>query len=767
MIKQSFRSLYFILPLLIAFTSACSGSKKQTVAVDTQLNLRSIGVADLRQREISLSPDRKIKADDFAQRTSLRELANTKIVFNASFAQRFLTQAPEYKESYEENIDRLVITRELVLHTRNPCDDRISEAFMPLCFSPKDDDQWNDQVLADVRDIKKRIVQSIAAGEKVEEKWRSASELPDKAFLAFILNGQSNKRVIRSKTYVPYELYKLPKTKVLDLTDLSKPLYTKEEIKQAEKFRVLTIERRQNPISSQTLSRLRDLDFSGDAQADLDFETTRHFEKALVFGETLVNEHNDYFEIEFAEEGTFTDRYYFRFNYYLKMELGLRFPFRLEGKSEITHVANARDTNVPYPSNELCRQVSHPSNAEKCATIARVSASYKPVSTRESNIQFYRRAGVPESEILNGDEFRFVFGAGCSLVMSIPGLDPSTVRCPSRLRRIIDERRNFSPQIGNDRKALVDFNLSGRQLGLAIDGGFGYAAINPGISVLGDNGSIEAEIKPSNARTRPQANAHVTKDAIAFKNGVKSYLVEERVAVGDVETWGSLISSNQYSVNVNLAPSFRLEMGIDLGVYEWKDTTKPYVFDSLAFDLGRFHFDTHEGVEPNRMILSGIRDKFMEALDPNSFLVTDNGQGPDNEIYLCRGEGGGNIFSVSNDVQLPANLAIGDAVRINSFTTQGGRIMQGEVDYRGPTDHIVGRVKGRMCARQSMVVENACGQSCVVYTDNDVCGSDRLAASSDYKFSGDIVWRDNVSSSEWNEPGVNNCVIRNTVVEAM
>lgn len=759
MIITRYRHIFMC--LTFTFLGACSlmGGSKEDLS---HLQLKTLSVNDLSNRKVALTPDQKISALEYAQRTSLKKNSTTKVTFTPEFTTKYLTRPPVYTETYEENSDRLVINRELVLHTKKPCDKALADDFMALCFRPKEGGKWNDEVKADVKSIKTAIKKSIESGDQVDPKWKKAIKLSDEKFLAYLLNGQSNERVIRSRSYAPYNLYKLDKKKILDFADLSKPLYTKEEVKRAETLQLARFQRHNGGISPEVLDRLRDVDISVLNSLAMDFEGKRNFEKKVVFGETYVVNHPDHFEIQFARATRFTDRYYFRFTYNLNLALGLRFPFVLQGESEITHVANGAGHNVPKPADELCREVATSTHADKCATVAQVKVKARPATITESNKTFYEQAGVPSDEVLNGNEFVFGFGAGCSLKISIPGPDPRTVRCPGDLAWVVKREKNFRPQLGSGSSTLLNVPINGREAGLSIEGFFGWAAINPGIAVNGRNGKIHADITATNGRRNPHPNAEIRPSSLQLDGTEKSYRVEENVTNGEVEPWGSKISLNEYKVNIDLAPSFTLSMGIDVGVYDWDGTTDPYVIDALAIDFGRYGFDPHEGVLANQTVYSGNRDKFAEAIDNSLFLVTDNGAGADGDILLCRGEGGGNRFKASNQITLPEDLAIGDYVRITNFTSDTGLITNGQTDYLGPAGHIVGKATTRSCSGRA-TVKDECGNTCTVYTSNNRDACD-IEFGTLFKFSGDVEWQVN-SEGEWDGMNNSNCVIRNANIE--
>ena len=79
----------------------------------------------------------------------------------------------------------------------------------------------------------------------------------------------------------------------------------------------------------------------------------------------------------------------------------------------------------------------------------------------------------------------------------------------------------------------------------------------------------------------------------------------EDVPVGSAASFGLSLTNPEYTVEAQLVPRLEIEIGVDLGVYDWDHTFGPYDIDELAISLGNFKFTPHAGT-PNRFNYTNI-----------------------------------------------------------------------------------------------------------------------------------------------------------------
>ncbi|MCK5903558.1 MAG: hypothetical protein KAG28_10480, partial [Cocleimonas sp.] len=237
---------------------------------------------------------------------------------------------------------------------------------------------------------------------------------------------------------------------------------------------------------------------------------------------------------------------------------------------------------VNYPAKSLCRGVTQAKNANLCAQRATVKIKARAL---DANTAFYRDAKIAPNQLFRGKEFVLTIGARCKLYASIPGPNISK-RCPSALRGL-DFSKDFKPQLGGNRPLnILEYTLSGRPLGLSIDSGVGYAAINPGAALQAVSGKIKLTVEGTKAKTSSKK--------LSFDTRSQRFTVTEDVNRGQ-GAWGIQLKKPKYKVGVRVVPRLEVEVGVDLGVYEWVRTFGPYDVDAVAINLGSFTFDRHKG----------------------------------------------------------------------------------------------------------------------------------------------------------------------------
>jgi len=322
------------------------------------------------------------------------------------------------------------------------------------------------------------------------------------------------------------------------------------------------------------------------------FDNSKDIDVTFLTGFTKGKSVTKIYQVEFADETWLTDRYYARFRYTASAGFGIRWPFQITGNATVDKVYD--DGNPPrivnYPSNTLCKGDFYPSvqNAKYCAQGAQVSLLATPF---DGDAAFYNNIGVPQDKVFKGKEFVFELGVTCNLYASIPGPNVN-VNCPDFLKIFDFGRDHLKAQLGSQKEQLANYTMSGRPLGLSLEVGplgnlplgTGYATLNPGVTIYGQNGNLSFDVKGLNANT--------STNKIELRKQAGSFRVEENNAKGP---WGVEISNPRYNVDILLAPSIQLEIGIGLGPFGWNKTFDPMTIDALAIDIGTYPFDRHPG----------------------------------------------------------------------------------------------------------------------------------------------------------------------------
>ncbi len=755
---------------IITALSACSTTKhseqsspktrsSEAVSTEPYMPLTTLTYEKVKMKKIQYNKLITLDVSDYLEKTDFRNHKETKVTFSRAFQRKFLTREPIYKETFQETSDRLIVTRELTLHTKNPCDPGIEKEFTSLCIQKKDG-RIHKRIKKGLSNIRNKVKKGIKMSSSDSEKWEPILGMSDDELLDYLYNKQDKEKTITKTSYIPYIMYSLDELQHQDLSNLSKPLIPAKTTKPDSQIIGTYLPLNTPPLA---IAPWANRDASPSApppppDEPLEFERERHlsFSKKYVFGETLGFEHTDKHRTRFAKETYFTDEYYFELNYSISFGLGLRFPITIDYDSNITKVTDRRGRTVNYPTTSLCREVESRNRAEECAKKARVSIKANEVHKGQSTETFYREAGVPTRKLFSGKEFVLEFGASCSIKSSTPGPNFPTYHCPTSLRSLIDKSQDFPSQLGTERENFFIHEFNGLDLGLALDAVIGWAALNPGIAVQGDNGKITGRISPTNNSSGLAPNANITRTVLNLSGGTSAYNATENVRQTYREQWGSTVDNLKYKVDFLLAPSISLSFGLDLGVYEYDRKIGPYTIDQFAIDLGGYTFDTHQGVASSQRIISGKRDNNFTPKDPNLFRVTSNGQDADRS-FLVKHDESCKIYRL--DFRTPEfdSLNIGDIVRITHRELLApNRITSANFENIGTGENISGQITNLTCRTGRVKIETRCNEQCRVETTTAQCQP--LTTQDFVEVSGEVSW------SAQNGSNLGECTVQDATV---
>ncbi|NOZ10528.1 MAG: hypothetical protein GXP09_05785 [Gammaproteobacteria bacterium] len=276
----------------------------------------------------------------------------------------------------------------------------------------------------------------------------------------------------------------------------------------------------------------------------------RHFDKKyFLTGFSDGREISDKYEITFAPRVrvlgvTITDRYYARFSYYIGYGFGLRIPLTVSVKaSPMKKIGNGRGRRF-----EVSGGVDNGGQT------------------------LYRKVGLAPRYDFGGKEFVFMFTARCSFKASIPGPDPPTIRCPSI---DYDAGKNFQPSLGKRRANLGNIWLNGDVTGLQLSAAIASASLDLGIAVDIKNGQF-------GYRVLPYGRARVKLNNSKVWRKVTDPLKFNVLRTRGSGRWGIKIDRPRYKFNLALTPQIRINLNIDVGIYEYDHDVGPYRFDSLT-----------------------------------------------------------------------------------------------------------------------------------------------------------------------------------------
>ncbi len=648
-------------------TTPAAGSRVVQQKKPTNGLLRALTPQQWADKTVRLAPGITFRVPDYVHTSSFRNRENMKFVFDSGFQNRFLKKPAEYIEEVQETDDRLVVTRTLVLDTKDPKDPGMERAGFSLRFKPTGKTMKPEarKLLEKVRTKMRNRIRS-DPNDPEASRAQSLLQLSDEQLLGQLLNTPGPKKIVH-ESIVPYLAYDAKKAPSMDVSDLRRPLpksnlldlnhsdsridktaadqarfllpeitdFTPKEGKTGEAITItgrnldkvfdaalvengtdayqLTITSSSaerivaSGISAPAGEKTIRLQWSGGKVESGPFhvvwepekavppvagpytwENKRTFSTDFLMGVRYAIFPHETYEITFAEETDWHDRYYASFSWNFALEFYLRWPFTVEGTTEIDKVysgpgspGDMRDYPAQRPE-DLCSGIYIGGewarlNAPLCAQRARVTLKAKAINAGES---FYRHVGVLQDEIAGGNEFVFKLNLTSRFKASVPLVD---ISIPAS--KTADFSQSYTPPLGPGSHDLVRAELDAHEYGLALSLGPAYASLNPGILVTGDDGRLSLGVSGYAAYTDLDGRSVTLTDQTAM------FHVSEDNARGN---WGIDLSKPRFALSASIEPTLSIAFGVDLYVYEWSFSS-PIDLSRLAIDLGEASFPQYAG----------------------------------------------------------------------------------------------------------------------------------------------------------------------------
>lgn len=548
------------------------------------IRLNTPTAAQLNNMKVLIAPGVVYDAKKYILSTRFEERADLKSIFDKKFKQQHLNSKPVYQETVEAKNNELTVVRTLTLNVKNPCATAVKKV-VNVCFEQRGK-VISKPVKQDLRQIRVKIKQGKGLPKKDLQLQRRLLAMNDVELLDYLLNKQSSSKTITHRSVLPMIAYQYNYNISNNQANrLKKPIASASELRAS----VSQLKKAPNAFLPSSLSNTIPTQTNNNPKRipsgePLTWDHERQFSQKFLTGFTFGREFGDTYRVQFAPETWLSDEYYAKFTYHISAGFGLRFPFEVTGSSKVTDVySGPNDISIKYPAHQLCSAAKgNTAIAYYCAKAAQVDLKVTPIRANKND---YKRLGVDDSQLFNGKELVFEIGLTCDLYASIPGPDFSR-NCPSSLKGI-DFGRNFVPQIGAKAKTLFKKTIPGRPLGIALESGIGYAALNPGVALQAIDGRLEFDVKPYRSRVSV-SDVKLTDRNTRFK-------VTENVSLGRAASFGFDLVKPNYRVNTRLVPLLEVQIGIDLGVLGWDHRYGPYELDDLAIELAEFNFSAHAG----------------------------------------------------------------------------------------------------------------------------------------------------------------------------
>jgi len=560
----------------------------------------------IRADKVRIAEGMEFRVKDYIWGTSFKNNAALRPAFDPDFQRRLLKRPMQYTEDVQDLGDRLYVKRTMLLDAINPCDPEIERAGISICFKPNgkaikpESKQYLDQLRAK---IQQKVNTSPNDPESIRVK--SFLKMTDAQLMDQILNKEDTTKIISHESVVPYVVYEFNKVPAMEMFDFNRPIPRLNQLTSIQQGAFTARSGFTGNAAGITAGASANISQQGAANFNINqtglsqgtstpttytFPNTNEINAKVLTGWTIGKSFGDRFEVTFAKERWWHDRYYASFKYNITAGFGLRWPFEVTAKSSIDKVYGISNQRIlDYPATQICKGnfvrtgEQAKSNAFYCAQRANVNVQATPVN---GNAAFYQATGLSSDKIFKGQEFVFKVGATCDFYGSIPGPDLS-YSCPGSLKGF-DFGRDFVPQLGSTPTDLFNYTIKGHDVGLELGFRFGYAALNPGVTMTAHSGSLKLGV--AGYQAIPSTNA------ISIGSTPATFTVSENNASGN---WGIELYNPQYNVSARLVPSLAVEIGIDLGIYEWSKTFGPYDIDSLGIELGSTTFPTHQGTKSN------------------------------------------------------------------------------------------------------------------------------------------------------------------------
>lgn len=512
--------------------------------------------AQIQQRGLS-----RVRMDNGAELDLLAYLRASNLAANAriqplfsrtDIAARYLRTPPAYRESVIQMSDRLVVSRQLAIRLKpGVCrEPGVPEAVLRHCFLPKPGgmSQETREILAKARDVLRRAPPNQQVTEGVTAA--QALKMDDAQLLDLMLN-YSSERETHAVSVVPLRLQSSQVLQGVRLweqrgTEIGAPLPFIAPAATPKAARLVPLPGRMERVPMPPVAEMRPVEGMAVAWP------TRYLLTGYSFGRQI----DEAWEHTFAKKSWWHDRYYVRLSYHVAAAFGIRFPLSLSVKS----------------------------SASQAGAEQSVSLAVAPVDAPANGDPVYSAVRLPQEKYFKGKEFVFDFGASATLMASIPGPNVSYkfVMVPGYTKQT-----DLLPPLAGQRATMAEEWFPGEATGLSLSVLVGKAAIDLGVAADVTNGKYTLQLAPLDGTSL----SGLPPGEVGFSS---SQPVQFKVARAGSGPYGFMVSQARYHGNLVIVPQARARVGIDLGIYEWKDTIGPLRLDSLAFGMD-FELPPHEG----------------------------------------------------------------------------------------------------------------------------------------------------------------------------
>ena len=491
---------------------------------------------------------------------------------------RLLRSQPRVNETVSRLADRVVVDRRVQLDVMaGACRQRnLPKGMGTLCFRPKNGGRLSPAIKKELAAIRTKL-----AARKTNDlvrpglTVRQARALSDEQLLDRVLN--SGRKEIRHVSVLPLvSVTRLPTGARPRLSPASLNFSRRMRPPGRQDFQLRPGVRLEKAVPTPQLRKSDPSHTARPAEPTINFPE-RHF----LTGFTIGHEFSDLFEFTLAEETWATDRYFVRFSY----QFGAGFGFRIPVGVDVTAASAVRILD------DKVRTIAEREARLKRKKPARnVTLTARAVDVDGRGRPSYSQAGLPGSQTFKGREFVLGISAGCQFYASIPGPDISFSCQPISK----DASANFKPPLGRQQARVDDFWITGKTLGL----GYGITSSNGvwldiGVAATMRRGRVGFRITPKNnsafGKLRPGV---LWRDSTKPLRFVVRHKNVERSRFSD--KIGFSISQPRYAFKAQFTPQARLNLNLDIGIYELNETIGPFALDFLSIE-NDFVFDRHNG----------------------------------------------------------------------------------------------------------------------------------------------------------------------------
>ncbi|MDO9226361.1 MAG: hypothetical protein Q8M09_11700 [Pseudomonadota bacterium] len=278
---------------------------------------------------------------------------------------------------------------------------------------------------------------------------------------------------------------------------------------------------------------------------------------------------------------------FLRLTYSMGYGVGLRIPLRLEGS--LTPISIERSA-PDDPGHDLTLQLR--------------------ATAFNAGPEYYLAAGLDPTQVFDGNEFVLEVGSSLNYKLYLLGKDRAKGTLPSPS---LVQSRDFTPPLGGTaREIFPTIAIPPELTNTTLELGALRGDLTLGFSLRGDGAALSqvsllVDDAPREVRPLPLRDT----------GGITETLRLHPLAAGvQRQRYGLRIAAPQYQMNLSVVP--QLQVGMDIGVGEFRRGIRTDWFDLISHPLGQITLPPHAGTRDAYQWNEGVRIFHKETREPSA-----------------------------------------------------------------------------------------------------------------------------------------------------